>query len=204
MAAASMKHTLLRTALLLLLGVALMAIYFWINQNAFTPHKQVTMPEWVPFWPVLAMPYLGMLVIPWFMALGIQDRVRFRQCLCAIVLAYSVIAAIWILFPTKMHRPTVPDGWQYDLYRQMISADKPVNIFPCGHIMSPLVVTFFLAEERKSWLLWLLVLPALGSVTIMTTWQHRPIDIVTGAAISLLAIWICRKVRPVDQHVPTR
>ena len=56
----------------LLLGTTgpLFATYFWINQRNSVEHAPLTMPDWVPFLPILALPYLALL---WTPTLGIQN-----------------------------------------------------------------------------------------------------------------------------------
>ncbi len=188
----NVKRTLLRMIFLIASGTALMGAYLYINQLGGISHTPVSMPAWVPFLPSLVWIYLGALVVPWFLLLAIDDPVRFRHCAVAHVLAFVMLAMVWLWFPTKMLRPEVPQGWWNELYRYLVLIDQPVNIMPCGHILSPVIVTWFLAEEKRRWLRWLLPLVAISAASIVTTWQHRPVDILLGAVVAFIAIGIVK------------
>jgi hypothetical protein len=41
----------------------------------------VTLPGWVPFWPVLTLPDLCMLAARWLLPMAISSPERFRACL---------------------------------------------------------------------------------------------------------------------------
>ncbi|MDB4354133.1 hypothetical protein N9Z02_02400 [Akkermansiaceae bacterium] len=170
----------------------LFASYFWINQRDSVEHVIVTMPSWVPFLPSLALPYLALLGMPVFGIFLIREAKTFESYIAAFVVAYGTVAAIWIFFPSEMIRPVL-SGENWSVYREMISVDRPVCILPCGHIVGPVLVTYFLCGENRSHLLWLLPVLVGGSFCIVATWQHRPIDVLIGIAISLCAAWICKR-----------
>ena len=65
---------LFRIILLWVVGGPLLAVYLMINHRENLVHDPVAMPEWVPFWPLLAIPYLGMLVLPACLSLFIKER----------------------------------------------------------------------------------------------------------------------------------
>jgi len=172
-----------------------MGIYLFINKRTGVNHIQVDMPEWVPFWPVMALPYLAMLLVPVPMQLAIRDQKRFHDSLLAVLLGFIMIASVWIFFPTELVRPAFERGWDTEIYRWMVGADKPVNILPAGHALWPVIGVYFLAQERRSWLWWMLPLLLFGMMTIATTWQHRPVDIVIGTGIPLGAAWFSERWR---------
>ena len=190
-----MKQFCYRLLMTNLLGGSLMAIYLLINQRVGVGHMPVTMPDGVLFLPSMALPYLMMLVLPLFFLLLIQDQTRFHRSLLAIVIGFAVISFIWIFYPTEMLRPEIGNDSHAVIYQVMIGVDRPVNIFPCGHVLWPIVSIFFLGQERRSWLKFLRPLFLFGTITVVTTWQHRPVDILVGTAISLGAIWVATKVK---------
>jgi hypothetical protein len=191
----TIQQVVLRALFLLGTTGPLFATYFWINQRNSVEHVPVTMPDWVPFSPILALPYLALL---WTPALGIffiRKWQSFVRYVISFVIAYGTVAAIWIFFPTEMTRPELAeDGWS--VYREMISVDRPVCILPCGHIVGPMLVCYFLAQENRKHLFWLIPLLAIGSFCIIATWQHRPIDVLIGMVIASSAAWICQRVLP--------
>ena len=167
-----------------------MTIYFWLNQHPTRDPVAVVMPAWVPFWPILGVPYLGLLIAPWFLSVQVRDRRRFRECLCTFTLGFFMLIALWAGFPTMMERPPLPDGWWNGMYRAIAEYDRPTNVMPCGHVMPPIVTSWFIVTERRSWLKWAVLMISLAAVSIVTTWQHRPVDIAIGVGISLVAIGI--------------
>jgi hypothetical protein len=197
----NVKQTLLRIIFLIASGTVILGAYLYINQLGGISHTPVSMPAWVPFLPSLVWIYLGALVVPWFSLLAIDDPVRFRHCAVVHALAFVMLVTVWLLFPTKMLRPEVPQGWWNELYRYLVLIDKPVNIMPCGHILSPVIVTWFLAEQNRRWLLWLLPLVAISAVSIVTTWQHRPVDILLGAVVAFIAISIVKVTAKKQKNV---
>jgi len=170
------------------MGTGFMSIYFFVNHHPMRQPVAVTMPGWVPFWPALGLPYLVMFVTPWFLSVQIRDRQRFHQCLRAFSVGFVLLIAMWAGFPTTMERPEIPDGWWNAVYREIVRVDRPTNVMPCGHVMPPIVAFWFIATERPSWLKWSLAALLLAVVSVVTTWQHRPIDIVIGGVLSVAAI----------------
>lgn len=178
------------------MGTVFMTTYFYVNQHPTRQPVAVVMPGWVPFWPVLGLIYLAMFVAPWFLSVRIRERERFHQCLCAFSLGFVMVIALWLGFPTSMERPEIPGGWWNAVYREIVRFDHPTNVMPCGHVLPPIISFWFLASEHRRWTKWLVLALVLAVVSIVTTWQHRPVDVVIGAALSLAAIaaadWLWR------------
>jgi hypothetical protein len=183
-----MKQFLVRSFFLYALGAPLMAAYLMINHRTEVEHCVVGMPAWVPFWPLMTIPYLLMLIMPWFGAYALGEQRNFYQYLISVLLSFLVIGSIWYFFPTEMIRPETPEGPLYQAHRDLIAIDNPVCIAPCGHVMGPITIICLLARERPSRLYWMLPLLGLGILSIATTWQHRPLDILTGSIISLISV----------------
>lgn len=195
-----MKDFIQRFLLVNFTGASLLLIYWLINHRTEANYTPIVMPGWIPFWPVMALPYLMMLLFPVSLHLLIQDQRRFFQALLSVVIGFIAIATIWTVFPTEMTRPSIENHSHTTIYQFLAGADQPVNIFPCGHVLWPIVVLFFLAQEHRNWLIILLPLFLFGTVTIVTTWQHRPVDVLTGIALSLGAIWLATRIRWKSEH----
>lgn len=90
--------------------------------------------------------------------------------------------------PTTLLRPIAPVGSWTGLYRWLVVIDPPNNAMPCGHIIGPVIVAWFLVRERPAWRWPLMGMVALSASSIAVTWQHRPIDIVVGMGIGAIAI----------------
>lgn len=188
-----MKQLLVRSLLLFALGAPLMAIYLTINHREGVEHGAVGMPDWVPFWPIMAIPYLLMLILPWLGACALREQRNFYQYLVSVLLAFVVIGSIWYFCPTEMGRPRTPEGALSLVHRHLVAVDNPVCIAPCGHVMGPIVIIYLLACEKRSRLSWMLPLLGLGILSIATTWQHRPLDILIGSIITLVSVKVTRE-----------
>lgn len=169
-----------------ILGILAGAAYFVICHTISAP-REVVMPAWVPFLPVLTIPYLLQVVVSYLLVLGIRSRSLRRACWGAYFASYAVVCAVWFFAPTIMHRPPAPAGWWNWPFSVMASIDLPVNIVPAGHILMPVLLIWAYAVDRPGWLWWLVPAELLGTVAIVTTWQHRPVDVAVGAVLAAVA-----------------
>lgn len=171
----------------LMVGSAL-GLYFIISISQAAPATTVTMPSWVPFWPAFALPYLGMLAVPWLLPLAIRDAARFRACLRSMIYAFLLIVPWWILIPTKLERPPVAEGWWIEPYCWIAMIDPPHCVMPCAHGIGALVAAWYLNLERPTWRWPLVGMLAFGLPSIAFIGQHRPIDILMGAVAAAIGI----------------
>ena len=165
-------------------------VYFTICTTVDGP-AEVFMPAWVPFLPILAIPYLLQVVGSYVLALAITDRQLRRATITAYFVSYAVTCLIWYFHPTIMYRPDVPPGWWNWPYSVMAGLDRPVAVVPAGHILMPVLVIWAFITDRPNWLWWVVPAEALGMVAIVVTWQHRPIDVLIGIALALGAGFAC-------------
>ena len=177
-----------RRELATLIGLALLtgAAYF-VTCRLISSPTEVVMPAWVPFVPLLTIPYLLQVVASYVLAMCIRDRTLRHAVFKAYFLAIAAVFSIWLTFPTMMLRPPAPHGgWNWP-YAVMAGADLPVHIFPAGHILMPVLLVWAVWYERPRWLWWLVPSQVVGAVGIASVWQHRPIDILVGAVLAALA-----------------
>ncbi|MDP1890489.1 MAG: hypothetical protein Q8K55_06305 [Gemmatimonadaceae bacterium] len=168
------------------LGLAMFTTYF-VTCRLVQPRSVVVMPAWVPFLPVLALPYLLQVVVSYVLAMFIRAAALRHAVFKAYFAAMAVTLAAWVTFPTTMLRPPAPAGWWNWPFAVMASADLPVHIVPAGHILMPVLICWAFAYERPRWLWWLIPAELVGAVGIVTTWQHRPMDVLYGVALAITA-----------------
>jgi hypothetical protein len=181
---------------------ALSSIAYFTIGNTVSAPVEVFMPAWVPFLPMLAIPYLLQVVGSYTLALTISDHRRRRACIAAYFGSYIVTCIIWKYNPTVMARPPVPPGWWNWPYSVMAGIDRPVSILPAGHILMPVLVIWAFSIDRPRWLWWLVPVEVLGAVAIVTTWQHRPVDVLIGVVLAVAAgllFGVGRRVLPVPE-----
>lgn len=171
-------------SLYVVLGLVIFTTYFVTCRLVQAP-TAVEMPGWVPFVPLLTVPYLLQVVVSYMLAMYIQVPALRHAVFKAYFLAAAVTLAIWVTFPTTMRRPTAPAGWWNWPYAVMASADLPVHVVPAGHILMPVLIVWAFAYERPRWLWWLVPAELVGAAGIATTWQHRPMDVLYGVSLAL-------------------
>lgn len=168
------------------LGLATFTAYFVTCRLVVAP-TVVEMPGWVPFLPILTLPYLLQVVVSYVLAMLIRAPALRHAVFKSYFLAVAVTFAAWVTFPTTMLRPPAPAGWWNWPFAVMASADLPVHIVPAGHILMPVLICWAFAYDRPRWLWWLVPAELVGAAGIATTWQHRPIDLVYGAMLAVAA-----------------
>lgn len=165
-----------------------LGLYFIIALGPSAPPATVEMPGWVPFWPAFAPVYVSLLLVPWLLPLAVRDTGRFVACLTAIAIAYLLVAPWWVIVPTRLDRPPMPEGWWAEPYRWIATVDPPRCVLPCGHGLGPTVAAWFVAFDRPAWRKPLAVMLLLGLPSIALIGQHRPIDILIGEAAAAVGI----------------
>jgi membrane-associated phospholipid phosphatase len=97
----------------------------------------------------------------------------------AVVLVSYVI---YLVYPTYVHRPRLPDrhSWQIELVRIIYCLDRPYNAFPSGHAYNTLLIALF-------WCRW----PWIGMTVIIllsTLFTRQPNlpDPIGGVALAAL------------------
>lgn len=169
---------------------SILGVYMVINNHPPSSPAVLTMPGWVPFWPIFTLPYLGLLWITWVLPLAIRNVGRFFGCWFGMLFAYSLAITLFLLFPTTLPRPPIPDGWGTGLYRGLAAIDPPNNVMPAAHGIGPMVAAWFTVRDRPSWRWPLIGMLMLGLPSIALVWQHRPIDIVLGLVAAAIGITI--------------
>lgn len=176
---------LLTSTLLVWAGLG---FYFIISLGQSNTSTLLVMPSWVPFWPAFALPYLGMLVAAWLLPVAISDAARFRACLRALVYAYLLIVPWWLVMPTTLPRPPVPESSWVGLYSWIAAHDPPHCVMPCAHGIGAVVTAWFVGLERPSWRWPLMGMLVVGMPSIALIGQHRPIDILLGIVAAAIGI----------------
>jgi hypothetical protein len=129
----------------------MLGTYLFINHHQPPPPTTVLMPSWVPFWPAFFPVYLTMMFVTWLLPALIRDSGRFRACLRANVCAWFLVMPWWILTPTAMPRPPLPEGCWSSAFAWLWTADQPYNVAPCAHGIGPVVAAWFAGHDHPAW-----------------------------------------------------
>jgi hypothetical protein len=141
-------------------------------------------------WPYYLL--IALLVLPLFL----KDRGNFFLALIAYGIATGGNIIFWTVFPTCLPRLPLPEGTglSLEVYRWLCLVDTPANCFPSGHITGPTVACWALARENPKWGLWVWLLFAILSLSILTTKQHYLIDLGGGLLSGAMGIIAAKQI----------
>lgn len=165
-------------------------VYLLIDHHQRGVPTTVLMPTWVPFCPAWLPVYLGLMLVTWFLPVTIRDPRRFRAFLLANVCGWLLVVPWWVITPTTMPRPPLPEGfWSY-AFDCVWSTDAPNNVVPCLHGTGPMVAAWFTGRDHPRWRWPMAVMLVLALPSIAFVWQHRPVDILLGSVAAVVGIII--------------
>jgi hypothetical protein len=161
----------------------------------------VTQTAWdraIPFQPgwlyVYLAPYAAAPVL-----LAIMRRSTFVWFLASSLTVLAISLLVFSIVPTQTVRPpteALDDGWTSKFYLAMVAIDDPpANAAPSLHVSLTCLLAFALVRDFRRY--WPVIVSGTGLVWLATlfTWQHHLIDVVTGAALGIVASLPFRSIK---------
>ncbi|RJT45083.1 phosphatase PAP2/dual specificity phosphatase family protein [Rahnella woolbedingensis] len=187
---------------LLILGPLFLLCYSQVNQYTATRHDVGSLvfnwEQQVPFMPWTIVPYWSIDLlygISLFICTSKQELTRHG---CRLLAASLIACVSFLLFPLKFTftRPETQGffGW---LFGQLEQFDLPYNQAPSLHIIITWLLWLRFRQHIQGYWrhiagFWFLLI----AVSVLTTWQHHFIDVVSGVIVALCisyAIPVCGK-----------
>lgn len=141
---------------------------------------------WYPFW-------IGMLLYCF-----ICEPETFRRTMWFFILTYTVCNLTFIFFPTCVDfQPTSFERSNFFTWLTglIYRIDEPTNVLPSEHVIGAFAVVFAAHDSKRfrraRWLVPILVLAVLISISIMFTKQHSFWDLVAALPLCIAGWAIC-------------
>ncbi len=166
--------------------------------------------EWeraIPFLPLMIVPYMSIDLFFAGSPFLCRTREEIRTLARRIVFAILVSAAGFLLFPLQFGfpRPAV-SGLSGSLFALLTSFDQPYNQAPSLHISLRSIIwsvywRYTAGPLRAVLSVWFLLI----GVSVLFTYQHHVVDVVSGQLVSLLAFyWFPGKRPEAARSTPNR
>lgn len=169
-----------------LIGIT-MPLYMWIN-HSLSPRfdLSISLDATIPFLPWTIFLYLSFYLML-LVAAGVCAAPEYGRIQKSVLLANFLCYAGFFFFPSHYPRPLPMDaGGLRDFYGWLYANDAPGNTFPSIHAAASLCTGF--SMRKIGWKIW----GAGIAISILTVKQHFIVDLIGGAAVAALSIWIVR------------
>ncbi len=159
----------------------------------------------IPYLPaVLPVYFLAYIIIPGIFLISREPAFLNRAYITIIVAnaaAFLIFIVLPVLGPVRSAEPVSSSvvQWMVSLTH---SADSRYNAFPSLHVVNPCLLALLSIRERGfSWITVVFVALAIAiSAATMLVKQHFIIDVAGGAALALISVAVCSRLKISPRH----
>lgn len=190
----------------MVLLMALVPLYvlipaFFPPQSRYVPELALDravplVPEWAIVYGAL---YLCLILLP--VVVVRQDALIRRTIHAYLLIWITAFAFFFVLYPTAAPRPTLVSGQGFAVWglRALYSADPPYNCFPSLHVAHSFVSALACSRVHRRVGILALLAATLVAFSTLFTKQHYVLDVVSGAALALVAYGMFLRRQAADE-----
>lgn len=143
----------------------------------------------IPFLPIFVIPYFLFAVVLFLpFVLAIKDRKKFWSLSITFFVTATVCNLIYILFQTTAIRPEILASSIFDkLILCIYNIDRPVNLFPSGHVTFSVLSNLCLIKINRKAALVFIPITMLIILSTLFIKQHYTPDVIAGIILALLS-----------------
>jgi membrane-associated phospholipid phosphatase len=178
-------------------GAVQSLLYFGIGHLSLdrsTELLRTRLDDAIPFWPWTSWFYLPIYASIFLIAInGFRSRDLFNRALRAVALVMFLGALGHLFVRAEYPRPLLhpPFANLSETFMAWVQrVDRPGNVFPSLHVAQTSTLAFILYRDRPRLGRLAIVLGAILALSTLTTKQHFIADVVSGYALTFLAVWL--------------
>lgn len=181
-----MSKTLLFIAFLLI-----KSIYIPLNRRKSKYYWRLSIDDKIPFIPIFIIPYLGYFIWILMTVVLLWNTKYIYDFFIAYIASYILGGAFWYFFPNGVRRPIIKEKDTFSKITLFIySIDEDTNGFPSAHIFGTLICSYFMLLVLPQYLLPILIISFVISVSTLFTKQHNVIDLIGGFIVFIMSVII--------------
>jgi protein-tyrosine phosphatase/membrane-associated phospholipid phosphatase len=156
------------------------------------PSIRFAWERFIPFVPATIVPYVSIDLLFFGSFFLYRNGRELHRHARRILFVIAVAGLCFLLFPLEMTaaRPVV-DGFWAPWFKPLHALDRPHNLVPSLHCaLAAVLLAAYVVHTRGRVRNLVYAWFALIGASTLLTYQHHAIDVVSGAALGLLALWI--------------
>lgn len=178
----------------ILIGYLLFSLLYLSSGNFhFYQPKRLSLTiidEYIPFMPWSIIIYLSQLLFL-FLALWKAENLKRTKTYYAMLFAVFVASIVFFVMPTELPRQVIKfQGFIAYLWHFLYVTDPAANCFPSLHVALSVLAANALFTLNRFWFCIAPTWAFLICFSTLTTKQHQAIDILGGALLACLSIFV--------------